>query len=81
MTEIRVDEETIIMDETNQLYFNLNVTGAKMWSLLHVGEVTIIDLAEYLREEYHLEEQQSIQDAHQFVDLLLSNELVYFDAG
>ena len=76
VTQILVDEEMIIMEATNQIYFSLNVIGAKIWSLFKSEPKTIIDIAQYLQKEYDLEEQQSIQDAQQFVELLLVNNLV-----
>ena len=77
VTQIRVDLETIIMQPTSQTYFSFNGIGANIWSLFNIGALTVIDLAHYLKEEYHLEEEKSIQDAYQFVESLLVNGLVY----
>ena len=77
VTQLLVDQETIIMEAIRQTYFSFNVIGAKMWSLFNNEAMTIIDLAHYLKEKYCLEEEKSIQDAHQFVEGLLANNLVY----
>lgn len=77
VTQVLVDQETIILEPISQTYFSLNVIGAKLWSLFTIGALTILDLAHYLKEEYHLEEDKSIQDARQFVENLLANEVVY----
>lgn len=77
LTEILVDNELIIMEETNQTYFSLNLIGAKLWALFNTGAKTTMDLGQYLQKEYPLEEQQSMQDAQRFVELLLANDLVY----
>ena len=77
VTDILVDNELIVMSETSQTYFSLNIIGAKIWALLNVGSVCMIDLVQFLQNEYHLDEQQSIQDAQQFVELLLASDLVY----
>lgn len=81
VTEILVDQEMIIMEATSQTYFSLNSIGAKIWSLFTLGALTLMDVAQYLRKEYHLEEQQSIQDAQQFVERLLANRLVDVNDG
>lgn len=79
VTQILVDQEMIIMEATNQTYFSLNVIGAKIWSLFDSGERTLMDVARYLQNEYHLEEQQSIHDAQAFVELLCTNQLVFLN--
>ena len=79
VTQILVDGETIVMEATNQTYFNFNGTGSKIWSLFDIGSVTTHDLAHYLQDEYHLEKHQSIQDARQFVEMLIANDLVYLN--
>ena len=76
VTQIMVDHELIIMQATNQTYFNLNPTGAKIWALFDMGGVTMVDLALYLQKAYHLDVQRSIQDAHQFIELLMANDLI-----
>ena len=81
VTQIWVDQELIIMEETRRTYFSLNPIGAKMWSLFNVGAMCLIDLAQYLQKEYRLEEERSILDAQQFVELLLANDLVYLNEG
>ena len=81
VTQVLVDQETIVMEATSQTYFSLNAIGAKIWSLFNIGALTIFDLAQFLKEEYHLEEEKSIQDARQFVELLLANDLVYLLKG
>lgn len=77
VTQVVVDQELILLEETSQTYFGLNTIGAKIWSLFQTGTMTLIDLAQYLQKEYQLDEQQSMQDARQFVEHLLSNHLVY----
>jgi len=77
VTQILVDQEMIIMEATSQTYYSLNVVGAKLWSLFDIGATTLRDVAQYLQKEFHLEEQQSIRDAQQFVELLCTNQLVY----
>ena len=77
VTQVLVDQEMIVMEPTSQTYFSLNVIGAKLWSLFNIGALTIHDLAHYLKEEYHLEEEKSIQNARQFVENLLANDVVY----
>ena len=77
MSQLLVDQEMIIMDAISQSYFSLNVIGAKIWSLLHDGSLTMVDLAQYLQKECDFEEQRSIQHVQQFVELLLANNLVY----
>jgi len=76
VTQIMVDHELIIMQASNQTYFNLNPTGAKIWALFDMGGVTMVDLALYLQKEYHLDAQRSIQDARQFIELLMAHDLV-----
>lgn len=76
VTQIMVDQDMIIMEATSQTYFSLNVIGAKIWSLFNDGAITLMDIAYYLQKEYHLEEKQSIQDAQQFVEHLLTHKLV-----
>ena len=76
VTQIVVDQELIVMDATSQTYFSLNVIGAKIWFLFDIGAITLMGIAQYLQKEYHLEGQQSIQDAQQFVEHLLANQLV-----
>jgi hypothetical protein len=76
VTHVIVDQETIIMEATSQTYFSLNAIGAKIWSLFNIDPLTVIDLANYLKKEFHLEEEKSIQDAHQFVECLLANNLI-----
>jgi hypothetical protein len=77
VTQIRVDHEMVIMEETSQSYFGLNAIGAQMWSLLDIGPISMMEIAQYLHKKYHLDERQSIHDAQEFVELLLSNNLIY----
>ena len=79
ITQVVVDQETIIMNATTQTYFSLNAIGAKIWALFHDDALSMIDLAAYLKEKYHLEEEKSIQDARQFIEMLITNNLVYED--
>ena len=76
VTQLLVDHEMIVMEEINQTYFSLNAIGANIWSLFNTEGITVIELARYLKKEYHLEEQRSIQDAQAFVELLLANDLI-----
>ena len=76
VTELLVDQEMIIMDAISQSYFSLNAIGAKIWSLLHDGSMTMMDLAQYLQKECNFEEQRSIQHVQQFIELLFANALV-----
>ncbi|MCX7114328.1 MAG: PqqD family protein [Gammaproteobacteria bacterium] len=76
VTQIWVDQELIIMDATSQTYFSFNVMGAKIWFLFNIGATSIMDVAQYLQKEYLLEEQKSIQDAQQFIELLLANHIL-----
>jgi len=77
VTQVVVDQETIILEPTSQTYFSLNVIGAKIWSLFNTESLTISELADYLKEEYCLDEDKSIHDAYQFIERLLANHLVY----
>lgn len=78
VTDVLVDQELIIMDQNTQIYFGLNSVASKMWSFFDSKTVTLLELAHYLQCEYHLEEQQSIQDAQAFVDGLFVNRLIDF---
>lgn len=77
VTQVIVDQETIILEPAKQAYYGLNSIGAKIWSRFSHRVTTIEEIARYLQQEFHLDHQQSMQDACQFVEMLITNKLVH----
>lgn len=76
ITHLVVDQETILLDASNETYFSLNQVGASIWFFLATKDQTMMDISSYLQQTYGISEKQSINDATQFVETMIRNGLI-----
>jgi hypothetical protein len=71
----KIDDETVIMDETQSIYFGLNSAASNIWELLK--QLLILQqLMTHLLNTYEVSESQCRQDVEKFLHQLLEKNLV-----
>jgi hypothetical protein len=63
----QMDDEIIILDTKNNVYLGVNGIGAKLIRYLLEG-TSVETVAEYIAEEYEVEETDFIRDAETFIE-------------
>ncbi len=76
ITHLVVDQETILLDASNETYFSLNRVGASIWTFLETQDCTVMDIASYLQQQYGIAEKRSLHDAIQFVESMIKSGLI-----
>jgi tRNA G37 N-methylase Trm5 len=77
VTEISIDQDTVILDLLHQTYFGLNAVSANIWSFLEGEERNIIEIARHIQQTYMLSEEKSLNDALCFVEHMIKNGLLH----
>lgn len=76
-TELIEHQESIILDLENLHYYSLNAAATLLWKHLRSGQATTIDtLSQKLTEAFDLSASVAKTDTRQFVEELLSNQLL-----
>lgn len=71
-----VDHEVVlILLEKNQVKV-LNEVGSRIWELVN-GERTVLDISNFICNEFEVDQQQSLDDTLIFLDELLFKGIVY----
>jgi hypothetical protein len=70
-------EGGVLFSTSTEVYFGVNVIGARIWELLPPATATFEELCATLAAQYHdVSEAQIRRDVKAFLDDLLSNDLV-----
>jgi coenzyme PQQ synthesis protein D (PqqD) len=70
-------EGGVLFSTSTEVYFGVNVIGARIWELLPPATATFEELCTTLASQYHdVSEAQIRRDVKAFLDDLLSNDLV-----
>ncbi len=76
-TELIEHHESIILDLENLHYYSLNAAATLLWKYLRSGQATTVDeLSQKLTEAFNLSASDATTDARQFVEELLTNQLI-----
>ena len=70
-------EGGVLFSTSTEVYFGVNVIGARIWELLPPATTTFEELCATLAAQYHdVSEAQIRRDVRAFLDDLLANDLV-----
>jgi len=70
-----IDNEAVILNLDNSIYYSLNEVGAKVWDLCD-GSKTVRDIATAISEEFEVEKEVAEGDVLELLDDLLREGLV-----
>jgi hypothetical protein len=71
----KIDDETVMMDENQGLYFGLNPVASSIWTLLE-KPLTFQELVTHLLDMYDVTENQCRQEVEKFLYQLLEKNLI-----
>ena len=70
-----IDEDLVMMDESQGYYFSVNSIGKDIWQLLE-APISYSDLLTALTNMYDIDEMQCQRDVTPFLTELLKNQLI-----
>jgi Coenzyme PQQ synthesis protein D (PqqD) len=71
----RFDDETLVLEPTDDRYVRLNATGSRLWELLQ-APIGLSELAGVLAAECHLDNDRAQADVLAFVSSLADRGLI-----
>jgi coenzyme PQQ synthesis protein D (PqqD) len=74
-THIELDDRTAILALKTGVYYTLNETGSRIWSLIQ-KPCSIAELRQAMVREYVVNESASERDLFEFLEKMISEDLV-----
>lgn len=75
----RFEEEAVLLNLNNEIYYTLNITGYMMWQVLTTAN-SIGAALETLGKQYQVEIEVLQQDLEEFIEQLLKMELIVIES-
>lgn len=70
-----LQDETVILDLRNGVYFGLNHVGSHIWSLINTGN-TLAEIVDFLAKEYSIPQREVEKDALALARELAERQLI-----
>lgn len=71
----RFDNEAVLLNLNNEMYYSLNITGYTMWQTLTTSN-SVAEALAMLAKQYDIEPQVLEADIETFIEQLLKMELI-----
>lgn len=75
VTHAQVDDEVVLLDQADGIYFSLDPVGARIWELLTTG-TTRERIVRAIRDEYEADAAEVGRDVDAFLGQLVARHLI-----
>lgn len=76
----QIDNDLVMMGPNDDLFYGVNDTGTKIWSLLEFNDLTFGEINEHIQQGYEVAEVDCLKDLTQFVESMVAqNMLIVLD--
>jgi hypothetical protein len=72
----QIDDDLVMMGPDDNLFYGVNATGTKIWSLLEFKVLSLNEICEGIQQDYDVPEAQCIDDAMQFVQAMVEQNML-----
>lgn len=72
----QIDNDLVMMGPKDDLFYGVNDTGTKIWSLLEFNDLTFGAIHERIQQEYEVTEAACLEDLTQFVEAMVAQNML-----
>lgn len=72
----QIDDDLVMMDPNDSLFYGVNAMGNKIWSLLAFKTLSLSDICELIQRDYDVSEEQCVEDVKRFVEEMVEQNML-----